>query len=162
MILNLAMKDTTTNVVSLYKYMMNAQGPKDLLEENSRTEVFLKRYDFLNKTVKKTVEKAEKEIDKKNNFLFFTYGGEMSLSQDISNELTYKYPHLKIVIGFIKGGHVKFSLRGEKIRTLMVNAIKNIEGATGGGHEFSCGAQMSSEYVQTFKENFLEEMKKLK
>jgi len=162
MILNLALKDTTTNVVSMYKYLMKARGPNDILEENSHTESFLKRYEFLNKLVKKTAKKAEENIDKKNKLLFFTYSGEMSLSQDISNELTYKYPDYRIIVGFIKGNHVKFSLRGLNVRTLMLDSIKNIDGATGGGHEFSCGAQMSADSVAVFKENFLKEIEKFK
>lgn len=157
-VLNLALKDSTSNVVSLYKFLMKAQGPKDTLEENSKTKGFLERYELLNKIIQKNLEKAEKSIDKKNKLLFFTYSGEMSLSQDISNELSYKHPDMIIVVGFIKGGHVKFSLRGEKVRTKMVNAIEGLEGAMGGGHEVSCGAQMSAELVPKFKENLIKEI----
>jgi len=159
MILNLSMKDTTTNVVILYKYLMNAKGPKDILEENAKTKSFLERYEFLNKTVKKMVEKAEQDIDRKNKFLFFTYSGDMSLSQHISDELMSKHSDLRIAVGFIKGGYVKFSLRGEKIRTIMMDAMKDIEGAKGGGHEFSCGAQMNAEHIDVFKKNLLQEIK---
>ncbi len=162
MILNLAMKDTTTNVVSMYKYLMNACGPKDILEENSKTKVFLERYDFLNKSVKKIVKKAEEILDKKDNLLFFTYSGDMSLSQHVSDELIYHYPDWRIAVGFIKGSIVKFSMRGDKIRTLMVAAIKNIDGASGGGHELSCGAQVPRDKVEEFKENLFQEIRKLK
>jgi len=158
-IIELSLKDTHNNVVSLCKYLRDAKSPFDILEENSKTDVFIQRYELLNKIVQKNIEKAEEDIDKKNKFLFYTYGGEMSLSQQIATELSYKYPKLKIVIGFIKGNYIKFSLRGDGVRTLMISAMKNIEGATGGGHEFSCGAQMTVDNIQKFKDNLLEEIK---
>jgi single-stranded DNA-specific DHH superfamily exonuclease len=161
-ILELSLKDINRNVSSLLNYMINAKSPSEILEENEKTRIFLERYEFLNKIIQKNIEKAEESIDKKNKFLFFTYGGEMSLSQPIATELAYRHPDLKLVVGFIKGEGVKFSLRGEGIRTAMMNAIKNIEGSRGGGHEFSCGAQMSSDDIENFKENLLREIKKLK
>jgi len=157
-VLNLSLKDTTSNTVTLYKFMMKASSPGQVLEENNKTETFLNRYELLNKIINKSVEKAGENIDKKNKVIFFTYGGDMSISQDVANQLSYIYQGYHIIIGFIKGGHVKFSLRGEKIRTLMMRAIKNIDGAFGGGHEVSCGAQMSSDSVEKFKENLMREI----
>ncbi len=160
LILNLALKDTTTNAVSLYKFLMNASSPMQILEENSKTKIFLDRYELLNKIVRKNIDKAEESLDKKNKFLFFTYGGDMSLSQDIANELTYKHPEAIIAVGFIKGGHVKFSLRGVNVKSLATLAIQGIDGALIGGHEFSCGTQMSAEDIEKFKENLLNQIRK--
>jgi len=162
MIFDLGLKDTTTNAVSFIKYLIDAKSPSDVIQENSKTEVFLKRYDFLNKIVKKTVSDARKQVDFKNKTLFFTYSGKMSLSQQISNELTYNYPDFFIIVGFIKGNYVKFSLRGQGVRTLMMNSISGIEGASGGGHEFSCGAQMPADKLGEFREKLFKEIEKIR
>lgn len=161
MILNFALKDTTTNVVSLLKYLMKAKGPHDILEENARTKNFLKRYELINKCVKKIVEKAEEHIDKKNKILFSTYTGKMSLSQHASDELIYRHPDFVIVLGFVKGNFAKFSIRGYiDVRKAALDAIKDIDDAKGGGHANSCGAQMTADNVENFRENFLREIEK--
>ncbi len=45
------------------------------------------------------------------------------------------------------------SARGEKIREPFVKAIKNIEYATGGGHENAVGGQVRVDDVEKFREN---------
>lgn len=156
-VINLALKDKTSNIVSFLKFMIKAGSPHDLLEENSKTKGFLKRYEYLKKCVDKIVEKAERQVDKKKKILFFTYGGEMSLSQHVSDDLMYHYPDIIIAVGFVKGNSAKFSLRwSSDIRTLAMSAIKNIDGATGGGHKNSCGVQMTADSVPKFRENLLE------
>lgn len=162
-ILDYALKDSTTNVIHMIKYLMKARGPYDVLEENSRTESFLKRYEFINSKIKNIVAKAEKEIDIEKNLLFFTYGGDMSLSQHVSNELFYNHPSLTIVVGYNNGNIANFSLRGVlDVRELTLESIKDIQGATGGGHRNSTGAKMTSDNIEKFKENILKNLKKMK
>lgn len=159
-ILAYGLLDKTSNVVSMLKYLMKAKGPHDVLEETPRTKSFLSRYELINQKVQTIVQKAEKEIDKDKKLLFFTYGGDMSVSQQVSDELSYKYPDLVIVISFIKGNSAKFSLRGKvDVRQIVLNSIKNIEGAMGGGHEHSSGAQILADQVPEFKKNILEQLK---
>jgi len=155
-ILNFALKDSTTNVVNMLRFLMKANGPYDVLEENSKTKSFLSRYNFINTKIKKEVKKAEEHVDVKNKLLFFTYSGEMSLSQHISNELMYKYPEYVIIVGFIKGEVIKFSLRGPgDVRKLTLDSIEEFEGATGGGHKHATGAQILASQRDKFKENIL-------
>jgi len=155
--------DSTSNVVHMIKFLMKAKGPYDILEENKSTKSFLRAYAIINKKVEDVVVKAEEQIDGQKKLLYFTYGGEMSVSQPVSDKLNYLHPELVIVLGFIKGGSAKFSLRGPvDVRTAMLNAIKDIEGAGGGGHKNSCGAQMTAENAPEFKEKFLKEIEKLR
>ena len=42
LVINFSMKDTTSNVVALIKFLLKANGPMDLLEENAKTKTFLK------------------------------------------------------------------------------------------------------------------------
>ncbi len=157
-IFNYGLKDTTTNVVKMSNFLLKAEFPSQVFEENSKTKTFLKKYENVENTINKLVKKAEKEIQGK--LLFFTYAGEMSLSQHLSNKLIYDHPNLIIVVGFRTGGRIKFSLRGFiDVRSLTLEAFKDIPGATGGGHEHATGAQMSEIYVDDFKAKLLSLLK---
>lgn len=161
-VLNFGLKDTTTNAVNMMKYLMKVKGPYDVLEENSQTKSFLSRYDFINSKIQSAIKKAKTKIDKKNKLLFYTYSGDMSLSQHISDELIYLYPDLVVIVGFIKGNTIKFSLRGEiDIRKLTQEAIKDIEGAVGGGHKHATGTQMMLDQRGQFKKNILKLLNKI-
>jgi len=162
LIFDYALKDTVTNVVNMMRYLMRVKNAYDVLEENSKTKSFLDRYKFIDNIVQKVVNKTENSIDKDTGLLFFTYGGDMSLSQLIANQLFYKYPELVIVVGYTNGNVVNFSLRGKiDVRDMTLKAIKNIEGATGGGHKNSTGAKMTSDNVSKFKENIVGYLKEL-
>ena len=159
LIFDYALKDSVTNVVSMMKYLMKVRNAYDVLEENSNTKSFLDRYKFINSIVQKVVKKTEGSVDREQGLLFFTYGGDMSLSQSIANELFYKYPELVIVVGYNNGNMVNFSLRGIiDVRTMTLKVIEDIEGATGGGHKNSTGAKMTSDDVVKFKENIIEHL----
>ncbi len=153
--------DKTSNVVNMMRFLMKAKGPYELLEENKKTKSFLDKYESINKRVDDIVKKVEEKIESKNNNLYFTYGGDMSVSQYVADKVNYHQPDLILVIGFIKGNSIKYSIRGSKdVRSAMLNAIKDIEGATGGGHKNSCGAQLTLDNSEKFKKIFFEEITK--
>jgi len=161
-LLGYGLLDKTTNVVSMMKFLMKAKGPHDILEENSKTKTFQDRFNFIDKKVKTIVKKAESQLGFEDKILFFTYGGDMSVSQYVSDELVYKHPGLTLIVGFIRGNSAKFSLRGPvDVRQLTLDSIKDLEGASGGGHEYSSGAQITTEQLPKFKENILNGFEKL-
>lgn len=151
-ILDFSLKDTTTNVVNMIKFMIKVKGPLDILEENSKTLQILKRHDEINSKYQALINKARENSDK--NLIYFQYGGNLSLSGNLSNQLIYEYPGKYIVVVFIKGDVANISLRGPgDIRTLTLESIKDIPGATGGGHFGATGAKMSVSDLPKFKEN---------
>lgn len=152
-ILSFGLKDRTTKVVSMLKYLMKVQGPLDILDEEKAYGI-LQRYRQVNAKYSKLVEKAKNFA--KGQVLFFQYGGELSLSADIANELSFLYPDKMIVVVYIKGSKANISLRWkEDIRKVTLEAIKGLEGATGGGHEHATGAQVMVEDLPKFKENLM-------
>ncbi len=129
---------------------MKIKSPSDILDE-SQARSILQRFNQINTKYTKLIEKAKKFS--KGDILFFQYGGELSLSADISNELSYLYPNKVIVVAYVKGTKANISLRWKKnVRELTLKAIEGIEGATGGGHEHATGAQVSIEDLPKFKE----------
>jgi len=150
-VLDFSLKDTTTNVVNMMRFMMNAKSPYDVLEETSKTRQMLSRYNEINSKYQVLMEKARMQV--KGKLLYFQYGGTLSLSANLSNQLIYEFPGKIIVVVYINGDIANISLRGKgDVRDLTLKAVKGIEGATGGGHKSATGAKMSVSDLPKFKE----------
>jgi len=147
---NFGLKNSTTNVVKMQNYLIEAKGPVDVFEENPKNKEFRSKYEEIKKKYDALVEKARKQSEGK--LLFFEYGGDMSISSEISNELSYRFQGIYIVVAYKKGGIANLSLRGEGIRMIQEKALKEIEGARGGGHDNAVGARMNVEDLPRFKE----------
>jgi single-stranded DNA-specific DHH superfamily exonuclease len=150
-ILDFALKDTTTNVVNMMKFMMKVKEPIEILQENTKTQQILKRYEEINSHYQKLLEKARKSADKK--LIYFQYGGDLSLSYNLSNRLKYDFPDKFIVVVYINKDIANISIRGDNAREVTLKAIEDIEGASGGGHEKATGARMNTDNLPKFKEN---------
>ncbi|MDD5193294.1 MAG: DHHA1 domain-containing protein [Candidatus Nanoarchaeia archaeon] len=150
-ILDFSLKDSTTNVVNMIKFMMNAQGPMDILEENTKTKPIIKKFNEIDKKYQSLIEKARKLKEKK--FIYFQYGGSLSLSANLANQLSFEFPDKIIVVAYINKDIANISIRGKSdVRKLTLEAISDIEGATGGGHKNATGAKMNVIYLPRFKE----------
>ena len=133
------------------------KNPLDILEEDSKTKSILKRYEQINSKYQELMEKARKL--KMNKFLYFQYGGSLSLSANLANQLVYEFPDKFIVVVYLKGDVANISIRGKNIRELTLKAIEGIDGATGGGHEDATGAKMSVSDLPEFREKIEELVK---
>ncbi len=151
--LNFGLMDSITNVVKLVKYLFKAKNAYDLLEENQYTKQFHKRYSQLNEFYNKQINKAETNFDSKSPVLFFSYSGDTSMSSEISNKLYYNHKDKLIIVAFKRPEKVNISIRGENALKITKEAIKNIENATGGGHENATGAMVPIDDFENFKEN---------
>jgi len=150
-ILDFSLKDTTTNVINMVKFMTKVKAPSEILEENSKTKQILRRYKEINSKYQKLIEKAKKNI--KENIIYFQYGGNLSLSANIANQLIYEFPDKIVVVAYLKGDAANISIRGRgDVRELTLKAIEGIEGATGGGHKNATGAKINISDLPKFKE----------
>lgn len=154
-VLDFSLKDSITNVVSMTKFMINVKNPSDVLEENSKTKQILLRYNEINSKYQQLMEKARALAGK--NLIYFQYGGSLSLSANLSNQLIYEFPDKVVVVVYISGDVANISIRGKgNVRKLTLDAIEQIPGATGGGHENATGAKISVSYLPKFKERIEE------
>ena len=152
--LSFGLKDSTTNVMSMIRFLSEARSPEDVLQENSKNKTLHKKFEQITKKYNKFLEKA-KEIGKNSDkVLFFKYGGDSSMSSDLSNELKYIFKDKIIVVAYLKPGEGKanISIRGEKVRDKIVKIIEALEGASGGGHEEAVGARIKIDDLDFFKE----------
>lgn len=159
--LNFGLKDRTTNVVNMLKFLTKVQSPYEIFEENSKTYAMQKRFEELNKRYKKLLEKASEE-DFVEGILFFKYGGDLSISADLANGLRHKFPDKLIIVGYVSGAKINISGRGKSVRDIVVEIVGGLENATGGGHEKAVGAKIKTEDWDKFKERFLELVRKRK
>jgi len=152
--LNFGLKDTTTNVLNLIRYLQKINSPNDLLEENSQTYHLHKRYRELNTILNKLVEKAEAQQTLKNT-VFFSYSGTVSISSELSNKLYFRNKKKTIIVAFKRQDKANISIRGKNAKEITSKTIQGIENSTGGGHEEACGATVPIDLLEQFKENII-------
>jgi len=146
------LKDRTSNVVNMIRFLMKAKTPYEVLEETNSNKNMHVRFKQIYRKYQKLLEKAKEGVDE-SKFLFFQYAGDLSMSSDLSNELTYLFPNKIIVVIYLTGMKANVSIRGKKIRELVLKAIEGLEDASGGGHEDAVGARMKIEDIEKFREN---------
>ncbi len=154
---NFALMDRTTNVVNMIKFLMKVKNPYEVLEESKENYTMHQRFNQINSKYQKLLEKAKK-IKSSDKVLFFKYGGDLSISSDLSNELMYLFPEKIIVVVYVSGIKASISVRGEKIRENVLKVIEGLEDATGGGHENAVGAKIKFEDLEKFKKNLEESL----
>jgi single-stranded DNA-specific DHH superfamily exonuclease len=147
-----ALKDRTSNVMQMIRFLIAVKTPYEVLEESNKNREMHIRFRQISKKSEKFIEKA-KLISDKGRILFFQYSGDLSMSADLSNELTYLFPDKIIVVIYATGIKANISVRGEKIKDLVLQSLKGLEGATGGGHENAVGARIKIADLEKFKEN---------
>lgn len=152
-ILSFGLKDRTTNVINMLKFLIKAKSPYEVLEENSKNNSFHKRFNQVNARYTRLLSKAINIGKKADRLLFFQYGGDLSISSELSNNLSYIFRDKLIVVAYVKGAKTNISTRGEKAREAFLKSIGDLEGAIGGGHENAVGGQIRTEDIEKFREN---------
>jgi single-stranded DNA-specific DHH superfamily exonuclease len=150
-IFNFALKDRTTNVINMLKFLMKVKTPYEILEENNQNYTMHQRFNQINKRYQGLLEKAKLQKYSKK-ILFFQYGGDLSISADLANGLSYMFPEKIIVVVYVTGIKANISARGKRVREIILKTIEGFEGATGGGHENAVGAKVKIEDLEKFRE----------
>ena len=151
-IFSFALKDTITNVISMIKFLMKTDTPYEILEDSPLNYTMHKRFQQIDSKYQRLLKKAVELANDSKKILFFQYSGELSISSDLSNELAFRFPKKVIVVAYVSGIKATISLRGKGIRKKFFEAIKDLNNATGGGHEDAAGAQMRVDDLKIFKE----------
>ena len=158
-IFSFALKDSITNVVSMLRFLLSVKNPYEVLEENKKNYSMHKRFKQIYSRYTRLLIKAEEYHKFKEKILFFQYGGDLSISSDISNELSYRFPNKIIVVVYVSGVKANISVRGNKIREIILDIISELEGATGGGHENAVGVQIKLEDLEKFRKKLYSSVK---
>ena len=156
MALNFGLKDSTSNIVKLQKYLSKIRSPSQVLAEVSGNDDFRKKYNFLKGKFEGLIS-DKSNIKEVGDVLFFDYSGDVSMSSDIANYLSYKYKDKILVVAYTSQGFVNISIRGKKVRGVLERVLEKVDGS-GGGHEDAVGARIGSKDLIFFKEEFEKEL----
>jgi single-stranded DNA-specific DHH superfamily exonuclease len=133
----------------MIKFLLKVRNPGEILIDEARNHILF-RFNQVNEKYQQLMEKARNFV--KGKIIYFQYGGELSLSAEIANELYYRFPGKIIVVAYIKGSRSNVSLRGKNVREIMLRAFEGLD-ASGGGHMEATGAKIDVEDLPKFKEN---------
>ena len=147
--LGYGLKDSITHVVQMQNFLIKCKSPADVALEIETSKSFGKKYRELSKKYNLLLEKAKKE--EKEKMVFFNYGGDLSISAEISNELSYLYPGKVIVVGYVFGPFINVSMRGNNVKAILEKVLSKLENASGGGHRDAVGARIQSKDLEKFK-----------
>ncbi len=155
---NFGLKNSTTNIIHLQNYLILCNNPGDVFLEIKGNYSFRKRYEEILKKYNALLERAKKSVQR--DVLFFEYGGDLSISADVANELSFLYSGKYIVVVYKKGNVCNISLRGKNVKGILERVLSKLENSSGGGHEDAVGARISSSDLEKFKEAFSKEILK--
>lgn len=150
-VLSFALKDRTSNVISMLKTLLKIKSAYELFEEDKMKNIY-SRYNQINSKYSKLLEKA-KELSKHSRKIFlFRYAGDLSISGELSNELFYLFPEKVIAVSYMKGNEAKISFRYSKnIRDKVVKIAEDLSGR-GGGHEQAFAITVPASKLDELKE----------
>ena len=151
-VLGFGLKDSVTHVVQMQNFLVKCKGPEDLFQEVESNKPFARKYREIRERYDVLLKKAREGINEDDKFVFFTYSGELSISSDISNELSYLYPGKMIVVAFISGPITNISMRGKGVKKLIEKILPGFENSSGGGHEEAIGDRVQTQDLERFKE----------
>lgn len=154
---NFGLKDSVSHVVQFQNFLILAKGPEDVFSESSYNYSFRTKYKEVKRKYDSLLEKAKTTLS--GNLLFFEYGGDLSISGDLANELSYIYKNKYIGVAYIKGGITNISLRGGNVKDILDRILKNIEYSSGGGHRDAVGARIKTEDLTRFRQLLEQEVK---
>jgi len=154
--LNFGLKDSVSNVVRLQKFLVLCSSPMDVLSEVPANYSFRNKVSEVRVKYRELLERARGCISGK--MLFFEYAGELSISADLANELSYLFPKKFIVVSYKKGEIANLSLRGKDVKGILEKVFAKV-GGSGGGHEDAVGARIKTSDLPKFREVFEEEIK---
>ena len=143
------LKDSITHVVQMQNFLISCRTPSDVEQELEATRAFGKKYRELSEKYNLLLEKAKKCESEK--MVFFNYGGDMSISAEISNELSHLYSGKIIVVAYSAGPLTNISLRGDNVKGILEKVLSKLENASGGGHRDAVGSRIRTEDLEKFK-----------
>ena len=154
--LSFGLKDSITHVVELQNFLVTCNSPGDLDRELDGNSAFALKYKEILKKYNVLLDAAKLSVADK--YLIFNYSGTLSISSDLSNELSYIFPEKYICVAYSSGPLTNVSLRGNNVRNILDNILPNFTGATGGGHKDAVGARIQTsdwdKFAEMMKEKF--------
>ena len=159
--LGAGLKDKTTNVMKMIRFLINTKNPYDVLNENKDNSTMHEKFNEINSKFQRLAEKAKVNYDG-GKVLFFRYSGDTSMSSTLANYLSYLFSKRIIVVSYINGEEVRISIRGEGVKEKVLKILKKIKNSYGGGHGGAVGAGMRFQDLDFFEKELQKLVEKSK
>ena len=159
--LGAGLKDKTTNVMKMIRFLVDAKNPYDVLNENKNNSAMHEKFNEINNKFNKLIEKAKAGYVG-GEIVFFRYAGDTSMSSSVANYLSYLFSGKIICVSYINGQDVRISIRGESIRGDALKILGKIKDSYGGGHDNAVGAGMQLKDLDFFEKEFKKLIEKRK
>ncbi len=156
--LSFGLKDSVTHVVKMQNFLIGCRGPNEIFIEMQGNRTFRSRYEEIMKKYNDLLFKASSKENIFGNLIFFDYKGELSISAEIANQLSYHNKGKYIAVAYVKNGISNVSLRGKGIKGILEKALKDFPDARGGGHEDAVGTRIKTEELAKFREALQKEI----
>lgn len=144
-IFSFALKGSTKSVLSCMKTLTRIKSPYEILREETPAGKFIMKHYKKHRQSYDTIFEKAKGVVSNDRFVIYTYeDSNMSMTAEVSNELIHMFPDKIIVIGRIKSGEYRCSLRSAGdtlVAPALESSLKSVEGY-GGGHEHACGCSV--------------------
>ena len=155
-VFDFCLKGKTSTVQKCVKALSQVKTPYEILnQETDNGKLIWERYVEIKKEYDSILQEIlSKEYNEK--LLVFKYpDNNMSFTGGLSNELLFRFPDKIILLGRIKNGLVRCSMRSPpsiNVKEILQQALQGVEGF-GGGHEHACGCTIKQEDWDRFVEN---------
>lgn len=150
--LGFGLKDAPSHVAYLEGFLLSCASPYELLTELQSSSSFAEKSRELSKRYAVLIERALTQPA--SHCVFFEYGGEVSLSSELSNELSFRFPTSYIAVVYLKEGITNVSLRGKNVKSVLDKLLPQFPRASGGGHRDAVGLRLPFSELPQFRELF--------
>ncbi len=147
--MSFGLKDSISHVVELQNFLINCNSPYDVEKGLDSDSAFALKYKEIIKKYSSLLEDAKKNGEEK--LVFYNYSGSLSISSDLSNELSYVYPKSYVCVCYSSGPITNISLRGNNVKKILSEILPLLDGATGGGHRDAVGARINTTDLDKFR-----------
>lgn len=147
--ISFGLKDSISHVVELQNFLINAESPYDIENGLETNSAFALRYKEISKKYNALIEDAKRNGPER--LVFYNYSGQLSISSDLSNELSHIFPKSYICVCYSAGPITNVSLRGKNVKKILSEIIPLLDGATGGGHTDAVGARINTNDLDKFR-----------
>jgi len=159
--LGAGLKDRTTNVMKMIRFLINAKNPYDVLNENKENSTMHGKFNEISSKFNKLIERAKANYGG-GKILFFRYAGDTSMSSSVANYLSYLFSDKIVCVSYLNVEEVRLSIRGKDVRESVLKVLKKIKNSYGGGHNGAVGARMSLPDLDFFEKEFQKVIEKRK
>jgi hypothetical protein len=150
-IFSMILKGNTKTTKQCILKLINIANPYEIIENQTSDAI------FINNKVKPIIDEYNSlferaiQIKPENGIYIFIYNDYNSFSSELANHIQYKLPNDLIIVGRLKNGEYKLSLRSQNhdINSILEKIMSGLDGY-GGGHENACGVCINENHYGEF------------